>query len=59
MTAPPVKYAEHDGITLAWTEIGEGPLDILVLLGGFSHVEHLWDEPGLARYFERIATSPA
>ncbi|HMS62273.1 MAG TPA: adenylate/guanylate cyclase domain-containing protein [Solirubrobacteraceae bacterium] len=56
MTAPPVRYAEHDGITLAWTEIGEGPLDILLLLGGFSHVEHLWDEPGLARYFERIAT---
>ena len=56
MAAPDVRYAEHEGITLAWTAIGEGPVDILVLLGGFSHVEHLWDEPGLARYFERMAT---
>jgi class 3 adenylate cyclase len=56
VAAPPVRYAEHDGTTIAWTEIGSGPIDILVVLGGFSHVEHLWDEPGLARYFERIAT---
>lgn len=55
MAPPPVRYAEHDGISLAWTEIGSGPIDILVLLGGLSHVEHLWEEPGLARYFERMA----
>ena len=55
MAAPAVRYAAHDGITLAWTEIGEGPIDIVLLLGGISHVEHLWDEPGLVRYLERLA----
>ena len=27
---------------------------MLVVLGGLSHIEHLWDEPGLSRFFEKI-----
>lgn len=53
--APEIRYATHGDFTLAWTEIGEGPLDMLFLLGGISHVEQIWEEPAIARYFERIA----
>ena len=53
--APEIRYARNGEITLAWVEIGEGPIDILFLLGGVSHVEHIWEEPSMARYFERIA----
>ncbi len=52
---PEVRYAANGDTTLAWTSIGAGPIDVLVLLGGISHVEQLWEEPGLARYFEHIA----
>ncbi len=52
---PEVHYASNGDVALAWTEIGEGPIDMLVLLGGISHVEYLWEEPGLARYFESLA----
>ena len=55
MQVPEIRYAQHDGITLAWTALGDGPLDMLLLLGGISHLEHLFDEPGLARYFERLS----
>ena len=55
MPAPEIRYAQHDGVTLAWTALGDGPVDLLVLLGGISHLEHLFDEPGLARYFERLS----
>jgi pimeloyl-ACP methyl ester carboxylesterase len=54
-TTPEVRYAEHDGTTIAWTQVGEGPIDVLCLLGGFSHVEWIWEEPGISRYFDRIA----
>ena len=49
------RYARNGDVTIAWTEVGEGPIDMLFVLGGISHVEHLWDEPGLARYLERLA----
>jgi pimeloyl-ACP methyl ester carboxylesterase len=50
-----IRYARNGDVNLAWVELGQGPIDILFLLGGVSHVEHVWEEPGLSRYFERIA----
>ena len=55
MAAPDVRYARNGDITLAWVELGEGPIDMLFLLGGVSQVEQIWEEPSMARYFERIA----
>ncbi len=54
-TAPEVRYATNEGVALAWTAIGDGPIDLLLVLGGISHVERLREEPGLARWFERLA----
>jgi class 3 adenylate cyclase len=51
---PDVRYATHGEVSLAWAEVGDGPVDMLFLLGGLSHIEHLWDEPGLSRFFEKI-----
>src|SRR6476659_5120807 len=33
---------------------GEGALDLVFIPGFVSHVEHFWDEPGLAAFFERL-----
>ena len=48
------RYARNGDVTLAWTEVGEGALDLVFIPGFLSHVEHFWEEPGLAAFFERI-----
>jgi class 3 adenylate cyclase/dienelactone hydrolase len=47
-------YARNGDITLAWSTVGEGSVDLLFVAGFVSHVEHFWEEPGLAAFFERL-----
>jgi pimeloyl-ACP methyl ester carboxylesterase len=53
---PVTRYAQNDGVNLAYQAIGDGPLDILFLPGWISQIEHLWELPALRRYLERLAT---
>jgi pimeloyl-ACP methyl ester carboxylesterase len=55
MAAPDVRYADREGASIAWSALGDGPVDLLLILGGLSNLEHMWEEPGLARWFERLA----
>ncbi|HEY7618562.1 MAG TPA: adenylate/guanylate cyclase domain-containing protein [Solirubrobacteraceae bacterium] len=48
------RYARNDGATIAWTSAGDAPTDLLFIPGFISHVEHLWEQPGLAGFFERL-----
>jgi class 3 adenylate cyclase len=34
---------------------GEGPIDLIFIPGFISHVELIWDEPLLSRFFERLS----
>jgi class 3 adenylate cyclase len=43
-------------VSIAYQVIGDGPRDIVWVPGWVSHVEAAWDEPTLARFFERLAT---
>jgi class 3 adenylate cyclase/pimeloyl-ACP methyl ester carboxylesterase len=52
---PVTRYAQNDGVNLAYQAIGDGPLDILFLPGWISQIEHLWELPALRRYLERLA----
>ena len=36
--------------------VGEGPADLLFLPGIISHVEHVWDDPGMAGFLERLCS---
>ena len=53
---PQTRYARNGDVSLAYQVVAEeGPP--LVFIGGFfSHIEHLWEEPGIARFFERLAS---
>lgn len=55
MARPDVRYASNGDTTLAYSVSGSGPIDLILLSGGISHVEHVWEEPTLARYFEGLA----
>jgi hypothetical protein len=43
-------YAQRGETTLAWNSVGDGPSDLLFLAGIISHVEHVWDDPGMASF---------
>ncbi|HEY8581665.1 MAG TPA: adenylate/guanylate cyclase domain-containing protein, partial [Capillimicrobium sp.] len=34
----------------------DGPIDLLLSFGFVSHLEHLWEEPAIARYLSRMAS---
>jgi class 3 adenylate cyclase len=53
--APTIQYARSGEATLAYMVVGDGPVDLVFSFGNQSHIEHVWDEPGLARFFERLA----
>ena len=52
---PATRYARSEGAHIAYQVIGTG--EPLVFMAGLStHVEAMWDEPGLARFLHRLAT---
>ncbi len=52
---PETRYARPGESSIAWASMGEAPVDLLFVPGFISHVEHAWEEPGLAGFFERLA----
>ena len=55
--APTTRYARTpEGVSIAYQVIGDGPRDLVWVPGWVSHVEAAWDEPTMARFFERLAT---
>jgi pimeloyl-ACP methyl ester carboxylesterase/class 3 adenylate cyclase len=54
---PETRYAKTaDGVHIAYSVTGEGPLDLLLVMGYASHLERIWDEPRLARFLTRLAS---
>lgn len=49
-----VRYARNGDVAIAWTELGDADSDLVFIPGFISHVEQLWEDPGLAAFFERI-----
>ncbi len=57
MKAPETRYAKtSDGVHIAYSVTGEGPIDLLVVMGWTSHLELLWGEPGITRFLTRLAS---
>ena len=61
MSAPPeIRYVDSDGVSIAYTVVGDGPIDLLSIPGFVSHLEVLWEAQGADAYFGRLASfSPA
>ena len=47
-------YACNGDVNIAYQVCGDGPVDLLFVSAFISHVEHLWEDPGLARFFTRL-----
>jgi len=54
---PQTRYAQApDGVSIAYQVLGDGPRDLVWVPGWVSHLEAAWEEPTLARFFERLAS---
>jgi len=53
--AAPTRYARNGDVNLAFQVHGEGPRDLLFVSAYINHVEHVWEDPGLARFLNRLA----
>ena len=52
----PVLYARSGDLSIAYQVVGEGPADVLMIPGWFSHLALDWEEPTWVRWFERLAS---
>src|SRR5215472_18754646 len=53
---PQTRYADSDGVSIAYQVVGDRPIDVLALFGWITQVEHVWEEPSLRRFIERITS---
>ena len=57
MNPPQVKYAKAaDGVHIAYQVVGEGPVDLVWVMGWTSNIEAMWEEPNLARFLSKLAS---
>lgn len=52
--APPTRYARNGEVFIAYQVFGEGEVDLLVIPGGFTHLELGWEIQGLASWLRRL-----
>jgi pimeloyl-ACP methyl ester carboxylesterase len=51
-----IRYARSGEVNIAWQAIGDGPVDVVFVMGWVSHLELFWQEPSFARFLRRIAS---
>lgn len=54
-TTPRVSYAHSGDVNIAYQVVGDGPLDLVFVMGWVSHLDWFWNEPSFARFLQRLA----
>jgi len=54
--SPETMYARSGDVNIAYQVIGNGPLDLVFVMGWVSHLEYFWREPSFARFLLRLAS---
>jgi pimeloyl-ACP methyl ester carboxylesterase/DNA-binding winged helix-turn-helix (wHTH) protein len=53
---PPTHYAQSGDVNIAYQVIGDGPIDLVFVMGWVSHLDYFWAEPSFARFLRRLAS---
>jgi pimeloyl-ACP methyl ester carboxylesterase len=53
---PETRYAKSGDVNIAYQVVGDGPLDLVLVPGFVSHLEHDWTEPRHAHFLDRLAS---
>ena len=56
VTPGPVQYARSGDVNIAYQVCGNGPVDLVFVMGWVSHLEYFWKEPSFARFLSRLAS---
>src|SRR5271166_791085 len=54
--APKTQYAKSGETNIAYQVIGNGPIDLVFVMGWVSHLDYFWTEPSFARFLRRLAS---
>jgi pimeloyl-ACP methyl ester carboxylesterase len=55
--APPAThYAQSGEVNIAYQVVGNGPIDLVFVMGWVSHLDYFWAEPSFARFLRRLAS---
>lgn len=52
---PDIKFTRSGTVDIAYQLVGDGPLDIVLMIGWVSHLEVLWELPEARHFVERFA----
>src|SRR4029077_532004 len=50
------KYARSGDVNIAYQVVGEGPIDLVFVLGWVSHLAYVWELPAMAAFLNRLAS---
>lgn len=53
---PRTQYTRSNGLSLAYQVVGDGPMNLVLMLGWITHVELAWQHPSLAGFLQRLAS---
>jgi class 3 adenylate cyclase len=53
---PTTRYARSGDVNIAYQVIGQGPHDLVYVPGFVSNIEVMWEDPGLARFLDQLAS---
>ena len=57
MKTPETRFAKAaEGVHIAYQVVGDGPVDLVWVMGWTSNVEAMWEEPGLARFLTKLSS---
>src|SRR5207247_8786226 len=51
------RYAKSGDVHIAYQVRGDGPIDLVHVIGWVSHLEYGWEHPSMARFNNRLASS--
>src|SRR5881296_467095 len=56
MDRPQTRYARSDDVNIAYQVVGDGPRDLVYVMGWVSNLDYFWEEPSYARFLNRLAS---
>jgi pimeloyl-ACP methyl ester carboxylesterase len=56
VSAAAIQYAESGDVHIAYQVIGDGPLDLVCVMGALTNLNVLWEDPEYRRFCERLAS---
>jgi class 3 adenylate cyclase/pimeloyl-ACP methyl ester carboxylesterase len=53
---PKTRYARDGDVRIAYQAFGDGPVNLVHIWGPATHIEHMWDQPRVARFYDRLGS---